>query len=67
MYYVKKSEWTKLVKRHCQDYIDKAITRHEHNGKVCEAGDWTCFECLLPGAPNTGAVLCFEHIHFEII
>ena len=67
MYTITKAEWSKLVARHYPDYIDRAISRHEHDGKVCEAGEWTCFECLLPGAPNTGTTLVFQHIHFEII
>lgn len=66
MYYITKSEWRKIKSNH-PDYCGKAITRHEHNGKVCNPGDATCFEYLMPGAPNTGATLIFEHIHFEII
>ena len=67
MYYISKSEWAKLQREH-PDYTGKALRRHEHGGKVCEAGENTCFLCLLPGAPKgAGAVLCFEHIHFEIV
>ena len=67
MYYISKADWDRLGEQHSPDYIDRAISRHEHDGKICEAGEWTCFECLLPGAPNSGTTLVFQHIHFEII
>ncbi len=66
MYHVTKREWEKIKNAH-PDYVGKALQRHEHDGRACEIGDACCFECLLPGAPNTGATLIFEHIHFEIV
>lgn len=66
MYYITKSDWRKIKER-CPDYTGKSFTRHEHEGRICNPGDATFFEYLIPGAPNTGATLIFEHIHFEII
>ena len=66
MYNITKSEWHK-IKEQNPDYTGKAITRHEHEGRVCNPGDAVCFEYLMPGAPNSGATLIYEHIHFEII
>ena len=66
MYHVTKGEWAKIKAEH-PDYVSKAIRRHEYGGRVCEIGDACCFECLIPGAPNTGATLIYEHIHFEIV
>jgi hypothetical protein len=66
MYKVSKKQWSNIVNNH-PDYAGKTMRRHEHDGKVCEAGEAFCFEYLLPGAPNTGATLVFEHIHFEIV
>lgn len=66
MYKVSKKQWSSIVNNH-PDYAGKTMCRHEFDGKVCEAGEACCFEYLLPGAPNTGATLVFEHIHFEIV
>ena len=66
MYKVSKKQWSNIVNNH-PDYAGKTMRRHEFDGKVCEAGEACCFEYLLPGAPNTGATLVFEHIHFEIV
>lgn len=67
MYYIKREDWNRLT-REQPDYTGRAIQRHEHNGKVCEKGEWTCFESLLPGAPlGVGTALVFQHIHFEIV
>ena len=66
MYRLTRNEWNGLKRNH-PDYAGQALKDHEFGGKVCRRGDGVCFECLLPGAPNTGAVLLFEHIHFEII
>ena len=66
MYHVTKIQWQKILRDH-PDFVTKVFRRHEHGGKVCNTGDYACFECLLPGAPNTGCVLVFEHIHFEIV
>ena len=67
MYYIKKSVFNDLLSRFYPDYINKTIMDHEHNGTKCPAGAWSCFECIIPGAPKTGATLIFEYIHFEII
>lgn len=66
MYQITKAQWKKMKADH-PDYVGTAIRRHEWDGKVCEAGDGACFECCIPGAPNTGTALVFEHIHFEIV
>lgn len=68
MYTIKRKDWNEIKRKH-PDYCGKAIMRHEWRGKVCEAGEWTCFASILPGYPNnqTGTTLVFEHIHFEII
>lgn len=67
MYQVSKEEWNKIKNEH-PDFVGKAIRKYEHDGKVCNIGDWTCFEGLMPGADKTvGAALIFEHIHFEIV
>lgn len=65
MYYVTREEWKKIVK---SGWAHKSLMDHTHEGKTCKAGkDWMCFESCLPGAPQNGCVLVFEHIHFEII
>ena len=66
MYTITKAQWAEIRRKH-PDYAGKSLVRHEHNGKVCEAGEACCFECCIPGAPNTGATLLFQHIHFEIV
>lgn len=66
MYQITRKQWEKIKREH-SDYVGKALQRHEHNGRVCEIGDACCFEHLLSGEKDTGAVLVFEHIHFEII
>lgn len=66
MYTITRKEWERILIDH-PDYAGKSMLRHEHEGRVCETGDACCFEYLLPGAPNTGATLVFEHIHFEIV
>ena len=66
MYYITKEEWKKIEEEH-PHYTCKANKRYEHDGKVCEKGENCCFEYLMPGAPNTGTTLIFEHIHFEIV
>lgn len=67
MYYIKKSVFNELLKKYYPDYISKTIKEHTHGGKTCKAGEYCTFECCIPGAPNTGATLIFQHIHFEII
>lgn len=64
MYTITRKDFEKLKREH-PDYVSKAIMKHEHNGNVCNIGDYTCFECLLSNQSGTG--LIFEHIHFEII
>lgn len=69
MYTITRKEWNEIKRRH-PDYTGKAIMRHEHDGKVCEAGEAVCFASLLPDFPKIGIMgpaLVFEHIHFEII
>lgn len=64
MYYITREQWQKIP----DGYRGRALLDHSHGGKTCKAGEKTCFLCFLPGAPKgAGAVLCFEHIHFEII
>lgn len=56
------------LKRRCYpDFIDKALERHEHNGRVCEAGEWCGFAGILADDYEHGTSLLFEHIHFEIV
>lgn len=66
MYTITKKQWEEIAYKH-PDYAGVAIRKHQSNGKICNIGDKACFEYLLPGAPNTGATLVFEHIHFEIV
>ena len=68
MYYVTKEEWAKILDAHYPDYVSNAIDDHEFEGKKCKAGEYCCFESILPGAPkDAGTTLVFEHIHFEIV
>lgn len=69
MYKISRKEWNNLVKKYAgYGFISKSIQREEHKGKVCNIGDWMCFEGCIPGAPkNAGTSLVFEHIHFEIV
>lgn len=63
---IKKQDFDRLRYNH-PDYISKSLMRHEHEGKVCEKGDWMAIEGVLTGDWNSGGRLIFEHIHFEII
>lgn len=63
---IPRNRFRKLAAEH-PDYIGKAIIRHEHNGRICEAGDWCGFESVLTGDYSKGTRLVFEHIHFEIV
>lgn len=67
MYQIKRNVFNEIKRKH-PDYVSRALTRHEWQGKVCEAGDWMAFDSMLPGYPNPkGTRLVFEHIHFEIV
>lgn len=63
IYKITRKEWDAIP----EGYRGKAIFDHEHGGKVCKAGEKTVFGSFIPGSPWRGAVLCFEHIHFEIV
>jgi hypothetical protein len=66
MYVITRKQWNEIKQKN-PDYTGKALQRQEHAGKVCEPGEACCFESCIPGAPNTGATLIFQHIHFEIV
>lgn len=63
---IKKKEFDRLLLKH-PDYVGRAIARHEHDGKVCEIGDYCGFESVITGDTGKGSSLIFQHIHFEII
>lgn len=63
---IPRKQFRKLVAEH-KDYIGKAHSKHEFNGRVCNVGDWCGFANILTGIANNGPTLIFEHIHFEIV
>ena len=63
---IPREQFRKLVAEH-KDYIGKAHSKHEFNGRVCNIGDWCGFESAITGDSSKGTTLIFEHIHFEIV
>ena len=63
---IKKADFDRARRQH-PDYISRAIMDHTWNGKTCKRGEWTAFEGAITGDWSRGAVLIFQHIHFEII
>lgn len=66
MIVIGRAEFDRLRREH-PDYISRAIMRHEHDGKVCEKGEFCGFESVITGDPKKGTSLIFQHIHFEIV
>ena len=63
MIHVTKDEWNRLEKL---GVTSTALFRHEHDGKVCEAGEKTVRKGRLTRNSKDYSTLIFEHIHFEI-
>lgn len=63
---INRRKFDQLCRKH-PDYISRAIMRHEHNGRVCEKGEFCGYESVITGDPRKGTALIFQHIHFEII
>lgn len=66
MIYVTSEKWRHLEESRGADALH-TLSRHEHDGKVCEAGERMIRRGYLTGKPEDYSALVFEHIHFEVV
>ena len=66
MLFVTTADWNALEERLGAANL-RAGMRHEHDGKVCEAGERMIRLGHLTRQDGDYSALVFEHIHFEIV
>lgn len=66
MIFVTAEKWARLEESRGYNAVH-SLFRHEHEGKVCEAGERMIRRGYLTGKPEDYSALVFEHIHFEVV